>query len=259
MKTTSLTIRTPEGIVFSHALAGPVTRCIAWTIDLLCVIAIGSVTASVLGALQLLSADLARAFAMLAYFIIGIGYGIVAEWFWRGQTIGKRLLRLRVIDQQGLRLQFSQIVVRNLLRLVDSLPAFYLLGGLACLASPRAQRLGDIAAGTLVIRTPKIVEPDIDQISPGKFNSLRQHPHLEARLRQRVSPQEASIYLQAVLRRDELDAVARLSLFDELAGRLRTLVKFPDEAVEMLTSEQYVRNAVDILYRTSAEAGPRLA
>ena len=55
-------------------------------------------------------------------FAISVGYAIFTEWFWRGQTVGKRLLRLRVIEEQGLRLQFSQIVTRNLLRFVDMLP-----------------------------------------------------------------------------------------------------------------------------------------
>jgi len=77
-----------------------------------------------LGFLGLISFDFARAFTVLAYFVIQIGYGIVMEWFWRGQTLGKRLLRLRVIDSQGLRLQFSQIVIRNLLRFVDMLRCF---------------------------------------------------------------------------------------------------------------------------------------
>src|SRR2546428_4892968 len=159
-----------------------------------------------LGFLGLISLDFARAVLVLAVFVIQIGYGIVCEWFWRGQTIGKRLLRLRVMDAQGLRLQFSQIVIRNLLRFVDLLPAFYLVGGIACLISRRAQRLGDFAANTIVVRNPKVKEPDLDQLLAGKYNSLRQYTHLSARLRQRVSPTEARVALQALLRRDELDA-----------------------------------------------------
>src|SRR5207247_4069309 len=109
------------------------------------------------------------------------------------------------MDAQGLRLQFSQIVIRNLLRFVDMLPAFYLLGGIACLASRRAQRLGDFAANTIVGRNAKIQEPDLDKLLAAKLNSLRQCPHLAARLHQRVSPAEARVALQALIRRDELD------------------------------------------------------
>ena len=174
---------------------------------------------------------------------------IALEWWWRGQTIGKRLLRLRVVDAGGLRLHFHQIVIRNLLRFVDSLPAFYFVGGIACLVSRRAQRLGDLAANTVVIRIPRIAEPDLEQLLAGKFNSLRAHPHLEARLRQRVSPAEAATALQAVARRDEFEPVARVKLFSELSGHFRAKVEFPAEAVDGIADEQHVRNVVDVLYR----------
>ena len=111
-----LLIKTPEGIVFSLLLAGPVVRFLAWVIDLACIAAILTVAGRALLLFQIVSADLAYAVLTLAYVLISIGYGIVTELYWRGQTIGKRLLRLRVMDEQGLRLQPSQIVIRNLLR-----------------------------------------------------------------------------------------------------------------------------------------------
>src|SRR5262249_57728043 len=104
----------------------------------------------------------------------------LCEWYWRGQTVGKRMLRLRVVDRQGLRLQPSQIITRNLLRFVDGLPAFYMLGGLTSLLNRQGQRLGDIAANTVVVRTAGLRPPDLDQISKGPFNSLSQYPHLAA-------------------------------------------------------------------------------
>jgi uncharacterized RDD family membrane protein YckC len=247
----NLSILTPEGIEFSHTLATPVSRCLAWCIDMACIAACTSVAGTLLSVAGVLSADVAQALTIVSYFVIGVGYGILMEWLWRGQTIGKRMLRLRVIDQQGLRIRFNQIVMRNLLRFVDILPACYLLGGLCALFHPRMQRLGDIAAGTLVISTPPLAEPDLSQISPGKFNSLRQHAHLAARLRQRISPEQAAICLQALLRRDELTPADRLAVFADLAEFLKSEVTFPDEAIETLTDEQYVRNAVDILYRTN--------
>ena len=248
-KVDTLLIRTPEGICFSILLAGPVTRFLAWIIDFACISVTSNVIGSFLAVLGFISLDFAQAVIILAYFIISISYGIVLEWFWRGQTLGKRLLRLRVVDEQGLRLQFSQIVIRNLLRFVDMLPMFYLVGGIACLTSSRAQRLGDFAANTVVIRNPQIVEPDLNQLALGKFNSLREYPHLEARLRQRVSPQEAGLALQALLRREELDPVARVDLFNEIAGHFASVVKFPEDATYGITDEQYVRNVVEVLFR----------
>jgi len=253
MKTSILFIRTPEGIVFSQLLAGPVTRFFAWFIDQLCISAALSILGVVLNLLELISWNFAIALYVISYFVISIGYGIFLEWTWRGQTVGKRLLRLRVVDVEGMRLQFNQIVVRNLLRFVDALPAFYFVGGLTCWLNPRCQRLGDIAANTVVIRNPRVAEPDLDQLLAGKYNSLRQYPHLAARLRQRISAVEAEVALQALLRREEFDPAARVELFGELAGHFRTRVEFPAEATDGVADEQYLRNVVDVLYRTRGE------
>ena len=247
-KTNTLLIRTPEGITFSLLLASPVTRFLAYVIDLGCISVAVMFLSALLGFLNVISLDLARAISTLVFFLVQIGYGIAVEWLWRGQTVGKRLLRLRVVDAQGLRLQLSQIVIRNLLRFVDMLPAFYLVGGLTCLLSRRGQRLGDLAANTIVIRAPKIEAPDLDQLQAHKYNSLREYPHLEARLHQRISPPEARVALQSLLRRDQLDPVARVELFEGIAHHLRAVVTFPPEATEGITDEQYVRNVVDILF-----------
>ena len=248
-KTNILTIRTPEGILFSLRLSGPVNRFLAWIVDLAAIVAISTIVRSLLGIFGLISGDFAMAASILAYFVVSIGYSIVMEWRWRGQTLGKRLFNLRVMDEQGLHLRFSQIVIRNLLRFVDSLPAFYLVGGLSCLISRRAQRLGDVAANTIVVWNPAIPEPDLDQILTDKYNSFRKYPHIEARLRQRVSPQQAGIALQALLRRDELDPVARIELFASIASYFRRIVEFPQEATEGISDEQYVRNVTDALFR----------
>jgi uncharacterized RDD family membrane protein YckC len=261
MKSNALVIRTPEGIVFSQSLAGPVTRFLAWLIDLLTIGVVVSTLGTLLGLLDVISADVAGAALTVSYFAVSIGYGIFMEWAWRGQTIGKRLFQLRVVDAEGMRLQFDQIVTRNLLRSVDMLPAFYFVGGVACWWSRKCQRLGDIAANTIVIRTPVIAEPDLDQLLAGKFNSLRQYPHLVARLRQRISPGEASTALQALIRRDEFEPAARVELFDQLAEHFQKKVDFPAEAVEGVAGEQYIRNVVDVIYRTgssSSHAGKHL-
>jgi uncharacterized RDD family membrane protein YckC len=248
-KTNTLVIKTPEGIAFSMHLAGPVTRFLAWCVDLACIVAASSVTNVVLGVLGIVSADLFQAASVRVYFLVSVGYGIAAEWYWRGQTVGKRMLRLRVMDVQGLRLHPSQVIIRNLMRFVDSLPAFYLVGGVACLLGRNAQRLGDLAANTIVVRNPRIAEPDLNQLLAGKYNSLREYPHLGARLRQRVTPHEAGVALQALMRRDELDPQARVELFGGVASHFRSIVEFPEEATYGVSDEQYVSNVVDVLYR----------
>lgn len=260
MRAEAVLVRTPEGIEFALPLAGPFSRMLAWVIDLAVIAAAESLAASLAAPLQILSADTLQAAAVFLYFAISLLYGILTEWAWRGQTIGKRLLDLRVVEASGLRLRPSQIIVRNLLRFVDLLPAFYLAGGVCCILNPRRQRLGDIAASTIVIRTSKLEEPDIEQLLGLKFNSLAEQRHLAARLRQKTSPEVAQLALEAILRRDEIEPSARLAVFREFAEYFKALAQYPVDLVEQLTDEQYVRNAVGVLFRHALpESGRQLS
>jgi uncharacterized RDD family membrane protein YckC len=252
MQDNQLTIRTPEGVTFNLVLAGPISRSLAWLLDAAAIIAAAMVLIAVLSALGKLSADISGAIFLVAMFVVNLGYAMVLEWFWNGQTLGKRLLGLRVMDVRGLRLQPYQIIIRNLLRVVDSLPAVYLIGGLTSLFNRYAQRLGDLAANTIVIRERRVVEPDLDVIlEKVHYNSLRDYPHLAARLRQQAAPEEAELALQALMRRDALTPEARVALFEELAAHFRQKVTFPQEALEGVSDEQYVRNVVDVLFKAA--------
>jgi uncharacterized RDD family membrane protein YckC len=251
MSAAELRIRTPEGITFAYSLAGPVTRCLAWVVDFLVVLCLITATFISMTWLFAVSADLAGGFASLALLVLPTGYGVVLEWFWRGQTVGKKVFRLRVMDADGLRLQFHQVLMRNIVRFVDLIPGFYLVGGMACLLSRKSQRLGDLAASTIVVHHRKLIEPDLEQLLGTKFNSLRSQAHLCARLRQRTSPAEARIALQALIRRDEFEPAARLRLFAELAAHFRSTTEIPAELLESMPDEQLIRNVVDILFRTS--------
>ena len=209
--------------------------------------------------MQIISADAAQTAITVLYFAISLLYGILTEWLWKGQTIGKRLLGLRVVEANGLRLRPSQIVIRNLMRFVDLLPGLYLVGGVCSVLSARRQRLGDIAAGTIVIRILERTQPDVDQLLGRKFNSLAEVRHLAARLRQKVSPEVAHLCLEAILRRDQIQPAARLVLFREYAGYLKTLVPYPAEIIEQLTDEQYVANVVDVLFRRAPTTAIRIS
>jgi uncharacterized RDD family membrane protein YckC len=245
----TLQIKTPEGITFSLALAGPAARFLAWAVDF-GVQAVFIVVLQGVGALLgLASFSLSMTFYILGYFLFSIGYAISLEWLWRGQTLGKRVLGIRVMDVQGLKLQFSQVVLRNLFRFLDAMPLFYLVGGMAMILNRRHQRLGDLAANTIVVRHRAAKTPDLQHLAADKYNSFDAHPHLQARLRQRVSPAEAGLLLEALLRRDELEPQARAGLFKELADHFRAMVPFPEEASLGLTDEQYLRNCAGTIYR----------
>jgi len=250
---TTLTVRTPEGVAFSLRIAGPVTRFFAWFIDLMIVCITIIASSIVLGIFGIVAGGVASFLVYIILLLVPVCYGMLFEWLWRGQTIGKKIIKLRVIDETGLALTGGQIVVRNLLRAIDSLPVFYFIGGLFAVFSKRCQRLGDIAAGTVVVREVKEQVPDVEGILKDKYNSFRDHPHLEGRLRQKVSPEEAQVALGALLRRDSLDPDDRLQLYGELADHFREEVVFPEVTTDGLTDEQYVRNVVDTLFRRRRE------
>jgi len=246
----TISVRTPEGVAFSFRLASPAIRLAAMVIDLAVIVAAGSVVGTFVRIIAPLSEDAAGLAAIIAYFIVSEGYRIVIEWKWRGQTIGKRLLRLRVVDAQGKRLAFEQVAMRNLLRFVDALPMAYLLGGGAAFLSRRGQRLGDLAAGTLVIWEPDQPMPEFETMRGDKYNSLRAQLPVVARLRHSVTPEVARVAWQALARRDELEAGARVALFAELASYIRSVTRIPEDLGEGVPDEQFVRNVVDVLYVT---------
>lgn len=102
----------------------------------------------------------AAAIVGLVMFVCQWGYFTLFEAFWNGRTPGKRLLHLRVIQQDGRSIGFLDALTRNLLRIVDGLPGFYLVGIVLIFATSRSQRLGDLAAGTVVVHEQKIETPN---------------------------------------------------------------------------------------------------
>ncbi len=247
-KLNSLVIQTPEGVNFSLPLASPVIRCLALILDVLFISVLSTTIVKLISILTLLSPGLFTAAIIILYFIISIGYGIAMEWFGNGQTIGKRVFKLKVVDEEGLKLQFSQVVIRNLLRFVDALPSLYLVGGVTALFNNKYQRIGDIVAGTVVMRRMEISRPDLDQLSPIKFNSLKEQPVICSKIHKYISPREASIALNALVRRGEINPDERITLFEGLANYFQKKLPFTKELTGTISNEQYIRNIVDVLY-----------
>jgi uncharacterized RDD family membrane protein YckC len=154
-----LTIRTPENIELSYALAGPGSRAAAYLVDVFAMSIIGQIGLNfIISGLALLLRSLgeggelwAAALGGLAGFAFYNGYFILFEWLWNGQTPGKRLLHVRVIQRGGYALRFFDTLLRNLLRVVDFLPLFYGVGLVSLLLTRDSQRVGDLVAGTLVV------------------------------------------------------------------------------------------------------------
>jgi uncharacterized RDD family membrane protein YckC len=247
--TAELTVATPEGVLFRLPLAGPASRLYAMLLDTIIVLA----AVNGVGLLVYWIFAKAPGFGVmvitLAEFAIGFAYGALLEGFWNGQTIGKRLFHLRVIDQSGLPLRIEQAWARNLMRVFDALPLAYLVGGISVLSSRLMQRFGDRVAGTLVVRETPLAAPADEAWSRQKYNSFMDYPTIAMRLRRAATPELASLIQDALRRRNELAPYARREIYRELAAYLQSEVaSFPDELVEMLSDEQYLINTTGVLF-----------
>lgn len=247
--TAELTIATPEGVVFRLPLAGLASRLYAMLLDV--AIVLGTING--LGFLVYWIFAKAPGFGVMVItlieFAVGFAYSALLEGLWNGQTLGKRLFHLRVIDQTGLPLRMEQAWVRNLMRVFDALPFAYFVGGISALSSPLMQRFGDRVAGTLVVRQTPLAPPAERFWAQQKYNSFMDYPSIAMKLRRTASPELASLIQNALQRRDELVPYARREIYRELAVYLQSeICTFPDELVEMLSDEQYLINAVGVLF-----------
>jgi uncharacterized RDD family membrane protein YckC len=164
MLDTTRRVATPEGIELTLHLAGPVPRALAWAIDL--VIRVAVVLAVMSVAMQFGEAGMGV--ALLTAFFVEWLLPAWLEAMWRGQTPGKRALGLAVLNDDGSPLRWPAALTRNLLRAVDFLPFFYGIGLVSMLANRDFKRLGDLAAGSVVVYQPEktVVERKIPQSPP---------------------------------------------------------------------------------------------
>ncbi len=142
-------VETPDGIELSLSLAGPIPRGGAWLLDLLIR---GGLMFGLAWALAWMQA-IGYAILLIAWFMINWWYPVLFEVLAHGATPGKRAARIKVLMHDGTPVNWSASIVRNLVRQVDFLPLFYSTGLIAMFCNGRFQRLGDLAAGTVVVRT----------------------------------------------------------------------------------------------------------
>lgn len=151
-------LATPESVELEFRLAGPGSRLLALVVDtLICGALYGAIITVLLVAGYSFgtskSSSWVTVLVVIAFFLIRWGYFLFFEIRLRGQTPGKRAMGIRVVREGGLPLGIRHSLIRNLLRVVDSFPQpLCIVGGVSALATPKGQRLGDLAAGTIVIR-----------------------------------------------------------------------------------------------------------
>jgi uncharacterized RDD family membrane protein YckC len=215
------TVLTPEYVEFRFTLAGLYSRFLAWLVDSVLVMVGTSVLLMGLSLGMAAFPGFASALGIVLYFLVDWGYGITLESVWSGQTVGKKLLGLRVIQRSGVRISFHHAALRNLARPVDRLPLFYLVGGVTALLSGSNQRLGDMLAGTLVVRERRLKLPSAIGVPAGQ--GLLADPLFVSRVK-RLGTEAREAVLSAVLRREELSMEARLRLFSVLGAKLQELL-----------------------------------
>lgn len=234
------TIDTPENIEFAYDVAGIGSRFLAAIIDtLLIVIAealvlfAAAALANATGVFQQLGAaeSVIVALAGLAAFVILWSYYIIFELVWSGQSPGKRLIGLRVVRDGGRPVTFLSSALRNLIRLVDFLPALYGIGVIAMFIDRRSRRLGDLAGGTLVVKERRGVTlesltantaPAIPTPKPGE-----RAPELTLANVNLLNDQDYTLVQEFLRRRPELSREARTRLGVQLASGLQTRLGIP--------------------------------
>lgn len=149
-----LVVSTPERVAFQYEIAGIGSRFLAQFIDVVVIVLIQIIITIGAGALGGIfnSIQVFGLVELILTFILIAGYFLISEAAWNGQTLGKRFVRLRAVGDHGEPLTIGQAAIRNLVRVVDFLPAFYAIGIVTMFSNSRAKRLGDFAAGTLVVR-----------------------------------------------------------------------------------------------------------
>ena len=148
---TTYNIDTPEGVELRLPVAGIASRALAWLIDA-AIKTVGIIIASIILAML---GDFGEGLLLIGLFGVWWFYNVLFEVFAHGATPGKKIVGVRVMNANGTPVGWTGSMIRNLLRVVDSLPGCYMFGCISVLLSRNFQRLGDMAAGTVVVYTEK--------------------------------------------------------------------------------------------------------
>ncbi len=264
----SLIIETPERVPLEFALASIGNRFLAVAIDhfiqYFTIILVawfflsiaGYTSSDVTDAPDKLLNDLPKwtlALTIIILFLIFAGYFIMFEWLWNGQTPGKRLMKLRVIREDGRPVTLWESIARNLLRICDAVPGFilpvYSIGLIVIFLSNRDQRVGDIFAGTVVVReradeAPTFAETFSNPVTDVAFTRVQKKTEIEANVAL-LSEKEVEVVESFLRRRWDLTERQRLWMAWRIALPLMYKLK-PAYSLENFTYEGFLE---EILHR----------
>jgi uncharacterized RDD family membrane protein YckC len=229
-----LIIETPEQTSIEFPLAGIGSRFLALLIDTLIQAGIAIVLGLLLAALSFGFGGVAGleqsstgavwglAILIFGFFLLIYGYFILFEAIWNGQTPGKRLTRIRVIKDSGQPITAVDSVARNLLRLVDQLPAGYGIGVLCAWISPQSKRLGDYVGGTVVVHEKPFESLPAQWSEPAQMAT---HQYGAGRL----TPEEFSLIETFLSRRNSLDTGVRYDMAAGIVRRIESKLVLPPD------------------------------
>ena len=239
-------IITTEKVPFTYRVAGIGPRFLAWLADfglLLVLLLIGACFASVI---EMGRAGLGAGVFLAALFAIQFVYFIFFEWLWHGQTPGKYLLGIRVVSWEGTGISFVQSALRNILRMADGLPLLpytmlvpflYALGVAVAACNREQRRLGDFAAGTLVVHVERRPRPvhGARTVTDEKERAWR----IQARQRlAQLNREQKQTLLGLCLRRDQLRLAERARMFRTAAEYFQSEVGLAPEQYQ--SDEKFV-------------------
>ncbi|MFC1718877.1 RDD family protein [Candidatus Poribacteria bacterium] len=224
-----ISISTPESMEFSHEPAGIGSRFVASIIDtvlqsamMLGLFFVAGLWASPLSSITGSSTAWGAALVILLAFLMLWGYHIFFDMLWNGQTPGKRTAGIRILKDGGYPISFLDSVVRNLLRPVDFLPFSYGVGVVVMLCNSRFKRVGDFAAGTIVVKERRIKMPHSLGSGPAEAHEDIMIGGQRLTNIYELSEAEFDVVRQFIIRRHDLQKTARLALARKIA---RPLVK----------------------------------
>ena len=268
----TLIIETPERVPLEFALASIGNRFLAVAIDhfiqYMSIILLawfflsiaGYTTSDVTAAPERLFTDMPKwtiALMIIVLFLVFAAYFIFFEWLWNGQTPGKRLMKLRVIRDDGRPVTLWEAIARNLLRICDAVPGFvlpvYSIGLIVIFLSPRDQRVGDIFAGTVVIRertdeAPTFRETFSSAVRDVAFSRVQKKAEIEANIGL-LSEREVEVVETFLRRRYDLTDRQRLWMAWRIALPLMYKLK-PSYNMQNFTYEGFLE---EILHRFHAK------
>jgi uncharacterized RDD family membrane protein YckC len=220
----SVDVRTGEAVAIRYELAGLGSRFLAVTVDMIAQVAV--VIALALAYAFLIVPALARVpfgknitawaigLAIVLLFLIFFGWFIIFETWWSGRTPGKRALGLRVVRDGGFPIDLGAAVIRNLIRVAEVALGFYTLSAVSALVSKENKRLGDFAAGTIVVRDRTDAVADLD--------AYLSRP---ARTDTGLAEADRVLIERFLARRSALDPAARARLATQIAQRVRPTLR----------------------------------